>query len=74
MFHICCSRRCWDNLKTKTKQSLTAAHAHQMGTGGGPPLLPRRDPILDRVQQIVPYIALEVSTVIIVVIYSYLLI
>jgi len=40
----------------------TAEHAHQMGTGGGPPLPPRpADPLLDRVRQIVPYIALEVS-------------
>jgi hypothetical protein len=37
-------------------------HAHQLGTGGGLPLPPRRlDLLLERVQQIVPYIAIEVT-------------
>ena len=62
VFKIVCACRCWDNLKTKAKQVLTAEHAHQLGTGGGPPLPPRRpDPLLDRVQQIAPYIAIEVT-------------
>lgn len=47
-------------MKSRLRSRRTQAAAHVMGTGGGPALPVVSDPILARVEAIVPYVTTEV--------------